>query len=111
MKIGKWTEILDDFDKDFQMVYIGEYNNGKKVGRWDIRDIEKCQKNFIGGGSYDDDGVGIKIGKWIELINSQIALQGDYENGKKIGRWNIIELPDGKIQNELGSYYGKDEIK
>lgn len=74
--------------------------------------IKLVYKNFFsGGGSYDDDGVGIKIGKWIELINSQIALQGDYENGKKIGRWNIIELPDGKIQNELGSYYGKDEIK
>lgn len=47
-----------------------------------------------GGGSFDEQGYGIKIGKWVELIdgfglNGQVTYIGEYINGKKVGRWNI----------------------
>lgn len=49
-------------------------------------------QNVSGGGAYDEEGDGIKIGKWIELQNkfdcyNQITYTGEYVNGKKVGIW------------------------
>ncbi|CAK60854.1 unnamed protein product (macronuclear) [Paramecium tetraurelia] len=35
VKIGKWIELIDNFESEIQVTFIGEYDNGKKVGRWD----------------------------------------------------------------------------
>ncbi|CAD8130348.1 unnamed protein product [Paramecium sonneborni] len=107
-KQGIWTELSDGFWEGFQLIYKGEYNKGKKIGRWDIFNEEK-QK--IGGGSYDIRG-SIKSGMWIEVSDqyswgSKVTYFGEYENGKKVGRWDITAW--GK-QIGGGSYNDKGRM-
>ncbi|CAD8117319.1 unnamed protein product [Paramecium primaurelia] len=88
IKVGRWIELSDKFKRHQEIIYIGDYHNSKKVGRWDLL-FGKFQ---IGGGSYDDNGDEIKIGKWIELSSKftdreKIILIGEYLNGKKYGPW------------------------
>ncbi|CAD8128581.1 unnamed protein product [Paramecium sonneborni] len=95
-KIGKWIELSDEFLEFSQPIYCGEYKNGKKVGKWDIlwRQYQNQPFQLIGGGTYDQNKENnIKIGKWIELKfwrSKQIFYYGEYQKGKKIGRWNIL---------------------
>ncbi|CAD8178907.1 unnamed protein product [Paramecium pentaurelia] len=114
LKNGRWIDLYERFSFYSQVTYIGQYKNGKKVGRWDTwfiliringsaQENKLMQKYFInaifcvnvsGGGLYDEGGEGIKIGQWIELderfsSSSQLTHVGQYENGKKIGRWQI----------------------
>ncbi|CAD8194487.1 unnamed protein product [Paramecium pentaurelia] len=107
-KQGKWIELSDGFFNSSQVTYYGEYQNGKKVGIWDIFFREKRQKIFqqIGGGSYD---IGIKNGMWIELsdrfqIYSQVTYQGRYKQGRKIDRWDIHFNYEGKRKIGGGLY-------
>ncbi|CAD8073584.1 unnamed protein product [Paramecium primaurelia] len=105
IKIGQWIELNKDFTYDFQLIHQGEYKNGKKVGIW----ITKLDGSYIGGGSYDERGDCIKIGKWVELSAkfcslSKVTFKGEYENGKKIGRWDTalsgIEIGGGSYDKE-----------
>ncbi|CAD8211287.1 unnamed protein product [Paramecium pentaurelia] len=107
VKIGQWIDISDGFKLDSQITYIGQYNKqGKKVGKWEIKlygandmdeeDYDEIQglNITIGDGLYDQEGQGNKIGQWIDIsygfeINSQVIYNGQYQNGKKIGRWVI----------------------
>ncbi|CAD8166300.1 unnamed protein product [Paramecium pentaurelia] len=96
LKTGNWIEISDGFSQYSQVIYTGEYQNGKKVSKWDIlfRDIYSYSKyQEIGGGEYDEGGQ-MKIGRWIELSDgfrdvSQVTIVGEYQNGEKAGRWDI----------------------
>ncbi|CAD8090427.1 unnamed protein product [Paramecium sonneborni] len=88
IKLGEWIELSDSFNSGSEVIYKGEYKNGVKVGRWNIKYREKK----IGGGSYDEKGQGIKIGNWIEVIDgfsfgSEITYDGQYKNGIKVGTW------------------------
>ncbi|CAD8200147.1 unnamed protein product [Paramecium pentaurelia] len=101
-KVGKWIELSDQFKQHEQISYAGEYNkNGKKVGRWDIwyKDSETKYNEQIGGGCYDQEGQGVKIGSWIELcegfkksqlFSKEITYNGEYIKDRKVGRWNIM---------------------
>ncbi|CAD8213758.1 unnamed protein product [Paramecium pentaurelia] len=96
MKIGQWIELDDEFRNQKQVIYNGEYNCGNKVGSWDIcfRQDEINKFTIIGGGQYDEKGNGLKNGLWIDLDEEfncikQVIMTGNYENGKKTGRWNI----------------------
>ncbi|CAD8193542.1 unnamed protein product [Paramecium octaurelia] len=98
MKIGKWIELQDGFRDTSQIIYAGEYQAGIKCGRWDIRYREDQHKSFkqIGGGSYDEGGFEIKIGRWNELSDdynnsSQVVYSGAYKNHKKIGIWTEMK--------------------
>ncbi|CAD8120368.1 unnamed protein product [Paramecium sonneborni] len=94
-KNGRWIEIHENYFSLCNIQYQGEYNNGKKQGKWIIQFkyidyFQDYQK--IGGGSYDVNE--IKIGRWIELNDnfkdtSQTILEGDYIQGKKQGKWTI----------------------
>ncbi|CAD8124781.1 unnamed protein product [Paramecium sonneborni] len=101
IKIGEWIELTDSFWGDSQVIYKGEYQNGKKIGKWEIlwRMYDKKPFQLIGGGQYDEDEKNeresVKTGNWIELNNgfynrSQVIYNGEYKNGKKVGRWNIL---------------------
>ncbi|CAD8123452.1 unnamed protein product [Paramecium sonneborni] len=100
-KIGKWIELSDQFKQFEQVSYSGVYKNGKKVGRWDIwyKDCVTKKNEQIGGGFYDEEGDGIKIGSWIELcegfkknqlFSKEITYNGEYKNDRKVGRWDIM---------------------
>lgn len=48
-----------------------------------------------GGGTYDGKCNQIKQGRWIELSDefyndSQVFYDGQYSNGKKVDRWDIL---------------------
>ncbi|CAD8156242.1 unnamed protein product [Paramecium octaurelia] len=113
MKMGKWIELSEDFQYLSQIIYQGEYLKGKKTGRWDILYRMITNENFtlIGGGLFDERGYGIKIGKWIEVnegfgLNCVVTYNGEYENGKKVGRWSTIR--DG-LEIGGGSYDEKEK--
>ncbi|CAD8095966.1 unnamed protein product [Paramecium primaurelia] len=101
-KVGIWIELSDQFKQYEQISYAGEYNkNGKKVGRWDIwyKDSETKYNEQIGGGYYDQEGQGVKIGSWIELcegfkksqlFSKEITYNGEYIKDRKVGRWDIM---------------------
>ncbi|CAD8177310.1 unnamed protein product [Paramecium octaurelia] len=104
-KVGQWIDLNDAFQYYSQVTYNGEYQNGKKIGRWDIN----YQGTKIGGGSYDEKGDGTQIGQWIELDDgfwekSQITYVGQYKNGKKISKWEILH----KGSKIGGGYYDGD---
>ncbi|CAD8065871.1 unnamed protein product [Paramecium sonneborni] len=101
IKIGRWVELDERFNWDKQITFSGEYNmKGKKIGKWNISHDRKGNGEYkqIGGGSYDKGGTQIKIGKWIELQDwfwnfQQVVHKGGYNtNGKKVGRWYILNL-------------------
>ncbi|CAD8194456.1 unnamed protein product [Paramecium octaurelia] len=119
LKIGKWIELSDKFEKYSQVTNTGQYKSDKKVGRWDIwlteNDAQANQQ--IGGGFYTNEGDGVKIGKWIELSDgfwdrSQIFYNGQYQNGKKVGRWDVSyrKVYEDNNQNEQlgGGSYSKE---
>ncbi|CAD8135866.1 unnamed protein product [Paramecium pentaurelia] len=117
IKSGEWVEQIENFKWDSQVTYLGNYKNGKKIGRWNILFRKQFDDEYklIGGGQYDTEGNGIKSGEWVEQIenfkwDSQVTYQGNYKNGKKIGRWNILFRKQNEDQSKQiggGSY---DEI-
>ncbi|CAD8112997.1 unnamed protein product [Paramecium primaurelia] len=123
VKIGKWIDIGEGFEKESQITYISEYKNGKQIGRqniWYKKNYGDFKNEQIGGGLYDDGGHGIKIGSWIEISDrfkgdSQVIFRGDYVNGKKIRKWEILFRDKSKDNFELiaGGQYDEenDDIK
>ncbi|CAD8196820.1 unnamed protein product [Paramecium octaurelia] len=108
---GKWQEPWERFWQHSQLQYIGQYKNGKKVGKWDIQSKENKDtkplkflhnSHFSGGGLYDAEGNGLKQGNWIELSEgffkeSQVTYNGQYKNGKKVGGWDICKIEKGVL--------------
>ncbi|CAD8196093.1 unnamed protein product [Paramecium octaurelia] len=94
IKIGEWIEVDDDFDRSRYLFWKGEYKNGKKVAQWTI----SCMDDKLiepGGGSYNEGGEGIKVGKWKEIYywseeEGPSRQNGEYKNGKRVGRWDIV---------------------
>ncbi|CAD8214676.1 unnamed protein product [Paramecium pentaurelia] len=108
IKRGKWQEPDDKFRSQSQIIQIGEYKDGQKVGLWQIyqENIFQQKRKQIGGGIYiDKQGCqGIKIGLWIDLSRDfwkygQITFQGVYRNGKKVGKWDQNFIDDFNMQN------------
>ncbi|CAD8129968.1 unnamed protein product [Paramecium sonneborni] len=98
-KIGRWSEEWEGFWDCSQVIYNGEYNmKGNKIDRWETMYKGEYEQEYkqIGGGTYiEQDGVSIKKGGWIELIDNfrdecQVTYNGEYNlNGEKKGRWDI----------------------
>ncbi|CAD8208397.1 unnamed protein product [Paramecium octaurelia] len=85
-KIGKWVDLSSGYSIEAQIKFVGEYQNGKKQGLWDVLE----ENIFTGGGVQDVNG--LKSRKWIELSDNSndyihIFYIGDYINGKKYGMW------------------------
>ncbi|CAD8109918.1 unnamed protein product [Paramecium sonneborni] len=112
IKNGKWIELGDGFNLGSQVILIGNYSNGKKVGSWNFYWNDNERNELKGGGLYDGS---IKIGVWNELINnfgsrqgqSQIIYNGEYHNDKKVGSWNILyqEFWEKNFQKIGGGFY------
>ncbi|CAD8118357.1 unnamed protein product [Paramecium primaurelia] len=73
---------------------------------------------FSGGGTYDEEGYGIKLGNWVELwdefqILSQIMYNGEYKNAKKVGKWDLLYRYYDESEFKLigGGQYNSDGIK
>ncbi|CAD8112481.1 unnamed protein product [Paramecium sonneborni] len=112
IKIGRWIEPDDGFWNLSQVINIGEYKYGKKVGLWDIKYRISDNQSFqiIGGGYYkqlEDNSVlgSFKNGQWIELTDGfwrdkQVTYYGEYLNGYKVGKWDIYYNNQETEQNE-----------
>ncbi|CAK66085.1 unnamed protein product (macronuclear) [Paramecium tetraurelia] len=111
-KLGPWVEISDVFNNFSQVTYNSQYKNDKKVGRWDVWYQQEGKNEKIGGGSYDELGDELKVGQWVEISNnyrdnSQVTYNGEYNNGIKIGQWDIYQRIgfDQPIQKIGGGQY------
>ncbi|CAD8130674.1 unnamed protein product [Paramecium sonneborni] len=95
------------------IIYIGDYNEGLKIGMWKIliRKVWRlCRKytiDFRGGGNFNENG--LKTGMWLEVEDYRsptiILQQGIYQNGMKIGKWEINsqhKIIGGGNYNEKG---------
>ncbi|CAD8190271.1 unnamed protein product [Paramecium pentaurelia] len=112
LKTGCWVDIYDQYQQHRSITYIGEYKNGKKVGKWDIWYNYLGKNNNIGGGLYDEKGLELKIGQWLELSDgfcdySQVTYQGQYENGQKVGKWDIWFNEEGEKYKIGCGFYDK----
>ncbi|CAD8108710.1 unnamed protein product [Paramecium sonneborni] len=111
IKVGKWIELWDGFQKDSQVTQNGEYNtNGMKIGRWNIM-YNNQDKEQIGGGLYhEQQDCSVKTGRWLELSegfqrDSQVTYYGEYnKNGMKVGRWDIMYKKKDIYGNEDPNY-------
>ncbi|CAD8051929.1 unnamed protein product [Paramecium primaurelia] len=86
VKNGKGIELNENFYYCCQVVYIGEYKNNIKIGRWDTIYLEN--NIIIGGGNYDNNG--LKEGEWVDLhegynIYYKQIQSGTYKNGIRQG--------------------------
>ncbi|CAD8092870.1 unnamed protein product [Paramecium primaurelia] len=86
-KNGQWIELSDNFWSLSQVTYHGQYQNGNKLGKWDIN----YHNEIIGGGSYLENFY--KNGYWEEqndnfFCDCQVTYNGIYKKGIKIGKWN-----------------------
>ncbi|CAK82849.1 unnamed protein product, partial (macronuclear) [Paramecium tetraurelia] len=108
-KIGNWIELDQQFREQKQVIYVGEYKNGKKQGQWNIMRFG----NIIGGGQYNEEG--LKNGKWEDLDSGfcnikQVTYVGEYNKGIKSGKWEAIRFKSiiGKGEyNQIGQKIGK----
>ncbi|CAD8144089.1 unnamed protein product [Paramecium pentaurelia] len=115
VKLGLWVEILNGFNNYSQVIYKGRYQNGKKVGRWDVQFQDVQENKQIGGGSYDEGGHEIKWGNWVEILdgfccNCQVTHNGEYKNGNKIGKWDIWLLDSQENQKIGGGLYDEGGV-
>ncbi|CAD8130739.1 unnamed protein product [Paramecium sonneborni] len=118
-KNGLWIELSEGFYSESQVIYKGQYKNGKKVGKWDIfyqKFESKRTDELIGGGIYSQQNQ--KDGKWLEeshsfFSNSQVIYRGQYDQGNKIGRWIIEQrLDENKPFKQIGGgSYDKENHK
>ncbi|CAD8173460.1 unnamed protein product [Paramecium octaurelia] len=132
IKNGKWIELSENFSNNANITYSGEYKNNKKVDKWEIKYRFSCvyQLECIGGGSYNQEG--IKNGLWIDLIDNfyrynsnfnqfqylslrQVTFNGEYQNGKKVGRWDTYFRIESLFQSQFqligGGSYDETGIK
>ncbi|CAD8206702.1 unnamed protein product [Paramecium octaurelia] len=116
-KQGKWVEPFDNFFKGGKIIFIGEYDNGIKIGQW-LTYFQEQENQFqqIGGGSYDQNG--LKVGIWKDLYEyfnyrSQIIYEGEYQNGTKHRRWKIWynKFKQNDYQEIGAGEYDKDGMK
>ncbi|CAD8078501.1 unnamed protein product [Paramecium sonneborni] len=90
-KDGKWIDLCKNFWDNKNVLEIGYYSKGMRIGQWSFN----RNNQQIGGGLYDKEDGQKKIGKWVELgqgyqNNKQITYNGEYNmKGMKIGIWNI----------------------
>ncbi|CAD8129292.1 unnamed protein product [Paramecium sonneborni] len=116
-KIGKWKDIIDNFSIENQVIETGEYENGKRKGKWITKYRYKIKETFIkfGEGIYDQE---VKNGRWVEPFKNfqnfcQVTLVGDYLKGNKIGQWKILQRyhEKEKFKQIGGGAYKKEDLK
>ncbi|CAD8130383.1 unnamed protein product [Paramecium sonneborni] len=103
-KHGNWTDLDDNYQIFSQITYSGNYMNGRKIDNWYIL----YKGHVIGGGSQNE--LGLKNGKTIEIQDNfqkycQLTYAGEFQNGKKQGRWFILyqgHVLGGGNYNEKG---------
>ncbi|CAD8172849.1 unnamed protein product [Paramecium pentaurelia] len=103
-----------------QIIYIGQYFEGIKQGRWDIKfkykEVNLKDYGKIGGGMYDKNGR--QNGMWIDVDEtfsnqSQVSYQGEYNEGIKIGKWDYVLNRNNKNKLDIfgGGFYDQDGKK
>ncbi|CAK61445.1 unnamed protein product (macronuclear) [Paramecium tetraurelia] len=96
VKIGRGFDLHDNYHEGNQVIFNGEYKQGKKIGKWNTLLKEK----LLCSGEYDEQG--IKRGQWEELHNNFFECNDLIESGlylgsqigqlpisQKSGQWNI----------------------
>ncbi|CAD8119774.1 unnamed protein product [Paramecium primaurelia] len=100
IKCGKWQEPIQSYSGINNVIWIGNYNDEIKVGKWDAihkKSYYNTEFMSLGGGNYTNNGA--KDGYWIDFDDTNqhglFALKiGQYLNGAKIGKWVIKYLDE-----------------
>ncbi|CAD8128548.1 unnamed protein product [Paramecium sonneborni] len=109
-KIGLWIEPSNENN---QIYYKGEYENSKKVDKWDtlqngaIINMNLYKDNQLLN-NYLFDILNRKIGKWIECEGC-IYFYGSYKKGKRVGQWQIYSKCLEKFEKIGGGIYDEQE--
>ncbi|CAD8083163.1 unnamed protein product [Paramecium primaurelia] len=95
IKIGELIVLGDQFEKQKQVTFVGEYENGKKLvdGIFGLNNMDKMH-NII---KYDDNGDGRYQMKSLVLSKKQPVL----ENVKKVGKWDSNLLDEVMQKSNL----------
>jgi S1-C subfamily serine protease/antitoxin component YwqK of YwqJK toxin-antitoxin module len=104
-----------EYAKDGTPLCVGEFDNGKKVGKWNYYFDSKKLKSEI---HYANDELNGKTINYIE--NGNIKSEGDYSNGNKTGKWTYYfdnsdvsyqeTYLDGKLNGDYISYYDTKKV-
>ncbi|CAD8122015.1 unnamed protein product [Paramecium sonneborni] len=99
LKNKKWFDLNQNFKDYIQIIYQGEYNDGKRQGYWKTLFRYDRQSNFEQMCKGFSNDKGQKNGKWIVLNNNfnhtcQVIYEGEYKNGLYIHRWDTISRYD-----------------
>ncbi|CAD8100894.1 unnamed protein product [Paramecium sonneborni] len=122
-KIGKWREPIINSKQDCLIYQDGEYKSDKKIGYWKFQQnikiqhrVDKDKYDTIGKGNYNENGE--KIGLWMEFCenfkdDSQIIFEGNYQNGKKFGKWisKYRYCEDQEFQEIGGGNFNEEGVK
>ncbi|CAD8107838.1 unnamed protein product [Paramecium sonneborni] len=124
-KQGFWVEPYFNFCDQCQIIYVGQYHQSKRIGQWKINFRVNSNEQFLlmqkqnlifkrGEGFYDQKGR--KQGNWVELQENfwnynQILFLGQYEKGRKIGKWDTSYRNQSDQEFRLMYCYNRIQVE
>ncbi|CAD8163747.1 unnamed protein product [Paramecium octaurelia] len=118
LKDGYWIDVYENYFNFCQVIFVGQYQNGRKCGKWETMHQQLGNLSFIGvgGGLYDEFGV--KSGLWKELHSnfqdfSLVLYEGGYIDGLKVGNWKTLyrKYGENEFQTIGSGFYDQDGMK
>ena len=103
-----------EYAKDGTPLCEGEFDNGKKIGKWTYYFDSKKVKSEV---NYANDEMNGKISDYLE--NGYLKSEGNYLNGVKNGKWIYYNNTnksyeenylDGKLNGDYVSYFDNKKI-
>ena len=96
-KEGKQWEIDEDVAEGWCSETVSHYKNGELDGFYEYTAHIYGKLYAYKHGSYKN---GYKHGAWKEIDQDDIAVQGEYTNGRETGHWMRYNIMSGEILNE-----------
>lgn len=96
-KEGKQWEINEDSTEGWISKTVSNYKNGKLDGPYEYTAHLGGKLYAYKHGSYKN---GYKHGSWKEIDRNDIAVQGEYTEGRETGHWKQYNIMSGEILNE-----------
>ena len=96
-KEGKQWKISEDTTERWVSKTVSHYKNGELDGPYEYTAHLHGKLYAYKSGSYKN---GYKHGSWKEIDRDDIAVQGEYTEGRETGHWIRYDIISGEILNE-----------
>ena len=96
-KEGKQWKISEDITEGWVSKTVSHYKNGELDGPYEYTAHLHGKLYAYKSGSYKN---GYKHGSWKEIDRDDIAVQGEYTEGRETGHWIRYDIISGEILNE-----------